>query len=141
MPLNIQMITHFAQSPIRTRSYISMFSHTFFPYRLHIVWNSLRRIVCQILFIYQAIHLESRSHKLSDAIPIVYKLEDRSWQLLDEVEKQSKRWECAHVHFLFVVVHQLSEEVVCVIEFKDIERFVNLAHNVNVITLITQLYK
>ena len=65
-------------------------------------------------------------------------LEDRSWQLLVEVNKRSKRWECAHVHFLFVIVHQLSVEVACVIEFKDIERFVHLAHLVNAIILITQ---
>ena len=97
--------------------------------------------MCHILLINQAIYLESKSHKLSDAISIVLALEDRSWQLLVEVNKRSKRWECAHVHFLFVIVQELPVEVACVIEFKDIGRFVHLAHLVNAITLITQSYE
>ena len=53
----------------------------------HITRNSLCCIVYYVLLIYQTIHLGSESHELSDTIFIVLTLEDRSQQLLVEVEE------------------------------------------------------
>ena len=53
----------------------------------HIARNSLRCVVYHMLFIHQAIHLRSKSHKLRDAMSVVLVLEDGSRQLLVEVEE------------------------------------------------------
>ena len=41
---------------------------------------------------------------------------------------------------MIVIVHEFSVEVTRVIQFREIERFVHIAHLVNDVTLVTQLY-
>ena len=50
--------------------------------------NSLCYIVFHVLLIDQTVHLRSQSHELRDAMSVVFVLEDRTRQLLVEVEER-----------------------------------------------------
>ena len=50
--------------------------------------NSLCCIVYYMLLINQTVHLESESHELCDAMSVVLTLEDRTRQLLVEIEER-----------------------------------------------------
>ena len=83
----------------------------------HVTRNALCHIVYYILLINQIIHLGSESHELGDAMPVRLIFDNGSRQFLVEVEEGRERREFALVHFLFVIVHKMSIEVTCVIEF------------------------
>ena len=70
-----------------------------------------------MLLIDEAIHLGSQTNELGNTMSVVFILEDRSWKFLVEVEEGCERREFALVHFLFVKVHELSIEVIRVIQF------------------------
>ena len=90
--------------------------------------NSLCCIVYDMLLVNQAVHLRSQSNELHDAMSGVLVLEDGSRQLLVEVEEQVQWRELALVHFLFVVVYELSIEVARVIQFREVEQLVHRTH-------------
>ena len=54
----------------------------------HIARNSICCIMYYMLLINQAVHLRSQSHKLRDTMSVVLILENRSRQLLVEVEER-----------------------------------------------------
>ena len=54
----------------------------------HVARNSLCCVVYHMLLINQAIHLRSQSHELCNAMSVVLVLEDRTRQLLVEVEER-----------------------------------------------------
>ena len=139
--LNMTSITtSFLTSDSTLRLYNSVFYTLIFPFDYHITRHTLFRILYDVLLIHQTIHLGSKNNELHDTRTVVFVLENGSWQLLVEVEERWKQSKLALVHFLFVIVHELSIEVVCVIHFQVIERFALLAHLVNDVDLVTQLY-
>ena len=87
------------------------------PITGYIPWNTLCHIVFYILLINQTVHLRSESHELCDTMSVVLVPEGGTRQHLIEVEERWKQRELAPVHFLLVVVHELSIEVTCVIQF------------------------
>ena len=82
----------------------------------HIARNSLRCIVYDVLLINQTVHLWSKSHKLCDAMSVVLVLEDRTRQLLVEIEERVQSRELSLVHFMLVVLHEFSVKVARVIQ-------------------------
>ena len=54
----------------------------------HVARNSLCCVVYHMLLINQALHLRSKSHELRDAMSVVLVLEDRTRQLLVEIEER-----------------------------------------------------
>ena len=70
-----------------------------------------------ILLINQAIQLGYESHKLGNTMPVVFILQNRSRQLLVDVEERGLRREFVTVHFQIVIVHKLPIEIVRVIQF------------------------
>ena len=93
-----------------------------------------------MLLINQTIHLGSQTNELGDAMPVVFVLEDRSRQLLVEVEERVQRREFALVYFVLVVVCKLLVEVARLDRFREVKRPVHLKHLVYDVILVTQLY-
>ena len=79
----------------------------------HFASNTLRCIVYDMFLIDQTVHLRSQSHKLRDAMSIVFFLDYWTRQLLVEIEERWERRELTLVRFMFVVVHELSVENSC----------------------------
>ena len=102
--------------------------------------NFLCCIVYHMLLINRTIHLWPKSHELCNAMSVVFFLEYRTRQLLVEVEERFQWSEFALVHFMVLVLHELSIEVARVIEFREVKWLVHIIHLVNDIGNVSQLY-
>ena len=96
---------------------------------------SLCCVVHHMLLIDKTVHLRAQSHEPRDAMPVMLILEDGSRQLLVEVEERFQWRELALVHFMLVVVHELSIEVARVIQFWEVKRLVHVTHLVNDVSM------